>query len=153
MKHLPAVRKQSMKELMEFALTMPVGDLQKYGTLFLSGPVPATMTRGELIALQLVERASYGDLDAVKELRNWVAEDPKRAAPTGGTTYYQFLVNLADGKLPTDGTQVNPDMAKSLQALAKAVESQTIIPAIPMEDDDFTPQKPMPDLDDLDRFL
>lgn len=154
MKRLPPAEKQSMKQLMEYALTMPVGDLQKYGSLFLSGPIPATMTRGELIALQLVERASYGDLDAVKELRAWIAEDPKRGTADGaGVTYYQFLLQLSNGQVPTDGTPVPPGAAKSLQALAKAVEKQTVIPAVPIEDDDYIPEKPMPDLNDLDRFI
>ena len=133
MKRLPPAQKQSIKELMEYALTMPVGDLQKYGTLFLSGPVPATMTRGELIALQLVERASYGDLDALKELRAWIAEDPKRAAtPEGGTTYYQFLVQLSNGQVPSDGV-TTPTTARSLQAMARAVGASTRadLPAIP----------------------
>lgn len=110
--------KQSMKELMKFALEMPAGDLTKYGTLFLSGPIPDKMTRGELIALQLVERASYGDLDALKELRQWIVEDPK--APVGGSNYYQFLIQLS-------GEKDTPDLmstAPNLQKLARIIETQ-----------------------------
>lgn len=108
-----------MKDLIKFALEMPAGDLQKYGTLFLSGPIPEKMSRGELIALQLVERASFGDLEAVKEIRHWIVEDPKAPAG-GGDTYYTFLMNLAGAK-PSD---LPPEATKGLRQIAQVIEAK-----------------------------
>lgn len=127
--------KQSMKELIKYALELPVGDLEKYGNIFLSGPLPTNMTRGELIALQLIERASYGDLDAVKELRQWVVEDPK--SPTaGGTNYFQFLTVIAEGgKVPDN---LPPVTAEGFKTLVKTIEAKASAP----------PQNDL--LDDLD---
>lgn len=124
--------KQSMKELIKYALEMPVGELQKYGTLFLSGPIPTSMTRGELIALQLLERASFGDLEAIKELRQWVVEDPKAQGAGGTTNYYQFLLQMASGEpLP-----INPETVKGLQEMASKIEKKVIeLPASEILDD------------------
>lgn len=123
------LEKQSMKELIKYALEMPVGDLQKYGTLFLSGPVPESMTRGELIALQLLERASFGDLEAVKEIRQWILEDPKSAAPAAGTNYYQFLIQMAGaeapGAFPAEAAQGLRKMAQAIEVKVKAVQENT----------------------------
>jgi len=110
--------KQSMRELIKFALEMPVEDLEKYRTVF-TGTLPDKMTRGELIALQLIERASFGDLDAVKELRYWVVEDPK-APGAGGTNYYQFLIQLSQG-VPVS-TPLPPDAAEGLRKMVTAIE-------------------------------
>lgn len=125
------LEKQSLKELIKFALEMPVGDLAQYGTLFLSGPIPEKMTRGELIALQLIQRASYGDLDAVKEIRQWVVEDPK-TAPIGGDTYYQFLINTAEAdkekkvleRLPLEGLK---NLASAIEAKARVIPPSELL--------------------------
>lgn len=110
------IAKQSMRELIQFALDMPAHDLTKYGTLFLSGPIPDKMTRGELIALQLVERASFGDLDAVKEIRAWTADT--KDTPKEGTTYYQFLIQMAGGKAAD-----TKEAALGMQQIARVIET------------------------------
>lgn len=117
------IEKQSMRELIDYALSMPVNELQKYGTMFLSGPVPEKMSRGELIALQLVERACIGDLEATKELRQWILVDPDKAktGATGGNTYYQFLVQLS-GKEPPK--TIPAEMVGGLAHIAKQIDRE-----------------------------
>lgn len=136
------LEKQSLKELIKYALGMPAPDLAQY-LIFSNGPLPDQMTRGELIALQLLDRACKGELDAVKELRQWVQEDPKDPATAGGTNYYQFLINLAGGppaESPEPAAQVAPETAKNLKKLAKAIIEIEATPAPP-------PRSPL--LDDL----
>lgn len=110
------LERQSLKELIKYALEMPAGDLSQY-TLFLSGKIPEVMTRGELIALQLADRACHGDLDAIKELRQWVVEDPKNPS-AGNTNYYQFLIQMAQGA----PAPISPDAVRGLRSIAETIQ-------------------------------
>jgi len=124
------LEKQSMKDLIKYALDMPAGDLATYGTLFMSGPVPDRMTRAELIALQLVDQAAHGDLAAIRELRTWIVDDPK--APQGGTNYYQYLIQLSG----EDAKSVDPkSIAPNLAKLTQIIETQVLPPSpSPLDD-------------------
>lgn len=127
------ISKQSLKQLIKFALDMPAGELTQYGTLFLTGPMPENMTRGELIALQLVNRASFGDLDAIKELRNWVVEDPKNPGSGGGDTYYQFLVDARGAGAEAPAPEALKNLAKTIEVKIER-EKRNLIPSKILDD-------------------
>ena len=86
---------QDLKIILEKVLALPVSDLERYG-IVLDGKTPQTMTKLELMTIQLVEDACTGNRDAIKEIFDRLIGRPTQhvTKQVHVQTYHDFLMQI-----------------------------------------------------------
>lgn len=86
--------RSDQKKILERILALPVGDLAQYGiSLEHDGK---SLTKADLIMIQLVERGCTGDLMAIREILDRLLGKPSQYinAEVKTTSYYDFLMQI-----------------------------------------------------------
>lgn len=90
-----AKKDQDLNEILTTLLALPAGDLSMYG-IDPSGGLPVDITKLELIAMKLIERACIGDKEAAKEVFDRLLGKPMQhqTKQIKVETYQDFLLQI-----------------------------------------------------------
>ena len=81
--------KKTLKEYMNFLLSLPVADVRKFNKLSSMGVPPDGIDNKMLMVAVLMQAAQNGDVSAAKEVRNIIGED---VSTVGGDGMLEDLI-------------------------------------------------------------
>lgn len=81
--------KKTLKEYMNFLLSLPVADVRKFNKLSSMGVPPDGIDNKMLMVAALMQAAQNGDVSAAKEVRNIIGED---VSTVGGDGMLEDLI-------------------------------------------------------------